>query len=74
MATVIILALAIVIFALQNLEIVNIDFLSFGVRVPLAFLVVTIYLIGMATSSSFLSLIRRSVVGAGIGQLRRSAP
>jgi lipopolysaccharide assembly protein A len=73
LATVIILALAIVIFALQNLEMVSIDFLSFGVRIPLAFLVVAVYLVGMATGSSFLALIRRSVAGAGIGQLRRSA-
>jgi uncharacterized integral membrane protein len=73
LATVIILALASVIFALQNLEMVSIDFLSFGIRTPLAFLVVAVYLIGMATGGSVLALIRRSVAGAGISQLGRSA-
>ena len=51
-----ILVAATLIFALQNLEIVSIDFLSFGVRTPLAFLVVAVYLIGMATGGSFLAL------------------
>ena len=55
------------VFAAQNLEIVSIDFLSFSVRTPLAFLVVAIYLLGMATGSSCLTLIRRSVEGARIG-------
>jgi len=61
-----ILAVATLIFAVQNLEIVSIDFLSFSVRPPLAFLVVAVYLIGMATSGRFLALVRRSVKGAGI--------
>ena len=63
-----ILVVATLIFALQNLEIVSIDFLSFGVRTPLAFLVVAVYLIGMATGGSFLALIRRSVEGARISK------
>ena len=58
------LAVATLIFAFQNMELVNIDFLWFGVRLPLAFLVVVAYLIGMATGSSFWALIRRSVKGA----------
>ena len=61
-----ILALATLIFAIQNLEIVSVDFLSFSVRTPLAFLVVAVYLIGMATGGSFLALIRRSVKAARI--------
>lgn len=64
-----ILVAATLIFALQNLEIVSIDFLSFGVRTPLAFLVVAVYLIGMATGGSFLALIRRSVEGARISKI-----
>ncbi len=61
-----ILAVATLIFAMQNLEIDSIDFLSFSARTPLAFLVVAAYLIGMATGESFLALIRRSVKGAWI--------
>jgi putative membrane protein len=68
LAVVIILVAATLIFALQNLEIVSIDFLSFGVRTPLAFLVIAVYLIGMATGGSFLALIRRSVEGARINK------
>lgn len=68
LTVVIILVAATLIFALQNLEIVSIDFLSFGVRTPLAFLVIAVYLIGMATGGSFLALIRRSVEGARINK------
>jgi putative membrane protein len=68
LAVVIILVAATLIFALQNLEIVSIDFLSFGVRTPLAFLVIAVYLIGMATGGTFLALIRRSVEGARINK------
>lgn len=73
LAVVIILAAATLIFAIQNLEIVSIDFLSFGVRTPLAFLVVAVYLVGMATGGSFLALIRRSIAKAGIGEMGRPA-
>jgi lipopolysaccharide assembly protein A len=68
LTVVIILVAATLIFALQNLEIVSIDFLSFGVRTPLAFLVIAVYLIGMATGGTFLALIRRSVEGARINK------
>jgi len=67
LAAVVILAAATFVFAVQNLEIVSIDFLSFSVRTALAILVVAIYLVGMATGSSCLTLIRRSLAGAGIG-------
>lgn len=74
LAIVIILVAATLMFAIQNLEIVSIDFLSFGVRTPLAFLVVAVYLVGMATGGSFLALIRRSIAKARIGEMVRSAP
>jgi uncharacterized integral membrane protein len=73
LATVIILAVATMIFALQNLEIVSVDFLAFAIRTPLAFPVAVVYLVGMATGGSFLALIRRSFAGARIGELGRSA-
>jgi putative membrane protein len=68
LTVVIVFVAATLIFALQNLEIVSIDFLSFGVRTPLAFLAIAVYLIGMATGGSFLALIRRSVEGARINK------
>jgi lipopolysaccharide assembly protein A len=64
LAIVCILAAAILVFALQNMEIVSLDFFWFGVRTPLAFLVVAVYVVGMATGGSFWGLIRRSVRGA----------
>jgi uncharacterized integral membrane protein len=58
------LAAAILIFALQNLEIVSVDFLWFSVRTPLAILVTATYVVGMATGGSLWALIRRSIRGA----------
>jgi uncharacterized integral membrane protein len=52
------------IFAVENLEIVSVDFLWFSMRLPLAVLVVVVYIVGMATGSSLWALIRRLVRGA----------
>jgi putative membrane protein len=52
------------IFAIENFEIVVMSFLGFSARVPLALLVVIIYVVGMVTGSSLLALLRRSVQGA----------
>jgi uncharacterized integral membrane protein len=57
-------ALATVIFAVQNLEIVNMTFLGFNARVPLAALVALIYVLGMATGGSLWAMLRRSIQGA----------
>jgi len=51
------------IFAIENFEIVTMSFLGFSARVPLALLVVIIYVVGMVTGSSLLALLRRSVQG-----------
>jgi putative membrane protein len=55
---------ATVIFAVQNFEIVTMSFLGFSARVPLALLVVIIYVLGMATGGSLLALLRRSLQGS----------
>ena len=55
---------ATVVFAVQNLEIVNMTFLGLNARVPLALLVAIIYVIGMATGGSLWALLRRSIQGA----------
>ena len=68
LAIVILLAAATLIFALQNLAIVSIDFLWFNLRTPLAILVAATYVIGAITGGSFRALIHRSVRGA---RLRR---
>jgi lipopolysaccharide assembly protein A len=58
------LAITTLVFAIENMEVVSIDLLWFGVRLPLALLIVVVYIVGMATGSSFWALIRRSVKGA----------
>jgi hypothetical protein len=58
------LGAATLIFAFGNLEIVSVDFLWFSMRLPLAILVVVVYIVGMATGSSLWALIRRLVRGA----------
>lgn len=61
---IIVFAVAIAIFAIQNLELVTVSFLNFSFRLPLAFLVVLIYLLGMATGGSLLRLLQRSIQGS----------
>lgn len=63
-AIVAIIAVAFVIFALQNLQSVTVAFLSFGITLPLAILFVVIYLLGMATGGSAKSLMRWAWQGA----------
>ena len=55
---------AILVFAVQNLEIVTMSFLGFSARVPLALLVVIIYVLGMVTGGSLWALLRRSLRGS----------
>ena len=57
------LTIVTVVFAVQNMEVVSVDFLWFGVRLPLAILIVAVYIIGMATGGGVWALIRRSVKG-----------
>ena len=58
------LAAATLVFALENMEIVSMDFLWFSLRLPLAFLVIVIYIVGMVTGSNLRAFIRWSVRGA----------
>ncbi|MBN9084358.1 MAG: hypothetical protein BGP04_12910 [Rhizobiales bacterium 62-17] len=57
-ATIIILVVAILIFALQNLENVTLSFLGFRITAPLALQIIIVYLLGMATGGSTLALVR----------------
>ena len=61
---IIVFAVAIVIFALQNLEIVTMSLLGFNARVPLALAVAIAYLLGAATGGSLFALLRRSYQGS----------
>ncbi|HLZ03753.1 MAG TPA: hypothetical protein VKR55_16590 [Bradyrhizobium sp.] len=64
LSLIILFALATLIFALQNLEVVTVSFLRFEVRAPLALLVIVVYLLGAATGGSLLALLRRSYAGS----------
>ncbi|MDT2023052.1 hypothetical protein [Methylocella sp. CPCC 101449] len=57
-ATIVILVVAILIFAFQNLENVTLSFLGFRITAPLALQIVIVYLLGMATGGSALALVR----------------
>jgi lipopolysaccharide assembly protein A len=53
-----VLAIAFLIFALQNLQSVTVAFLGFSFTWPLAILFIVVYLLGMATGGGAWSLIR----------------
>lgn len=60
LAVIILFALATIIFAVQNLEIVTVSFLGFKAGLRLALLVALAYLLGAATGGSLFALLRRS--------------
>lgn len=64
LAIIILFAVATVIFALQNFEIVTMSFLSFSARAPLALVIAVVYLVGAATGGSLFALLRRSYEGS----------
>jgi uncharacterized integral membrane protein len=64
LSVIVLFAAAMVLFAAQNLQSVTMAFLGFSVTVPMALLVGIIYLLGMVTGGSLLSLLRWSVQGA----------
>jgi uncharacterized integral membrane protein len=64
LAVIALFVLAIVVFAVQNLEIVTVSFLRFEIRSPLALLTVVAYLLGAVTGGSLLALLRRSYHGS----------
>jgi len=64
LAVIILFAVATIVFALQNLEIVTMSFLGVNARVPLALLLAVAYLLGAATGGSLFALLRRSYEGS----------
>jgi uncharacterized integral membrane protein len=52
---------AIVIFAIQNRELVTMSFLGLRIRAPLAILAAIVYVLGAVTGGSLFALLRRSV-------------
>jgi len=52
---------ATILFGIQNLQVVTISFLGFGVRAPLAILAAVFYVLGAATGGSLYALLRKSI-------------
>ena len=66
--------LAAAVIIAQNLRIVTMSLLGFSARVPLALLVVGIYLLGTMTGGGLLALLRQSIEEAKRGwRARRNA-
>lgn len=61
---VVVFAIAVVVFVVQNFSVVTMSFLGFSARAPLALLVALVYLLGMATGGSLWALLRRSLHGS----------
>ena len=72
LAVIVLVAVATLIFALQNFEIVTMSFLSFKVRAPLAVVTTVVYVLGAATGGSLQALLRRSYERSRQGTMRAS--
>lgn len=59
-----IFAVALLIFAAQNLQPVTVYFLTFKMSAPHALLIVVIYILGMVTGSGLGTLVRQAYEGA----------
>ena len=59
-AVVVVFAAIIVIFAFQNFDPVTVRFLSFAIQAPMAVFAIVVYILGMATGSSLLGMVRSS--------------
>jgi putative membrane protein len=72
LTVIIVFVAAIVVFAIQNRELVTMSFLGFSVRAPLAVMAVIVYVLGAITGGSLLALLRRSVQATR--SMRSAAP
>ena len=70
LAIVIVFLLAIVIFVVQNRELVTMSFLGFSVRAPLAVMAAVVYVLGAITGGSLYALLRKSVRESPLGGTR----
>ena len=61
---IILFAAAMLVFALQNLASVTVSFLGVSIGLPLAILVLVVYVLGAMTGGSLFALLRRSYAGS----------
>lgn len=61
---IILFSVAILLFIVQNRDVVTLSFLRFNIRAPFALLVAITYIVGALTGGSLLALLRRSYKGS----------
>jgi len=61
---IILISLVVLLFKIQNLEVVTVSLLSVSVTMPVSLMVIVIYFLGMVTGGSLLSLLRVLIQGA----------
>lgn len=69
LAVIAVIAIAFLIFAFQNLQVVTVAFLGFSIRSPLTILFIVVYVLGMATGGSVWAMLRRSWKKSRVTQL-----
>ena len=67
LAAVVILAVIVVIFAVQNFGVVNLTFFHVSLRAPLAFLALVFYVLGALTGAAAFGAVRYLVEGTRRG-------
>ena len=60
LAVIVLFVAATVIFAIQNLQVVEVSLLRMSFRTPLAFLIAIVYVLGALSGGGLLALLRRS--------------
>jgi uncharacterized integral membrane protein len=63
LAIVVVFVAALIIFMLQNTGSVSVSFLTWAIDLPIALVVVVVYVLGALTGGSLYGLLRRSVAG-----------
>ncbi|WP_024326126.1 lipopolysaccharide assembly protein LapA domain-containing protein [Thioalkalivibrio sp. AKL19] len=61
---IIVFVAVVAIFAVQNLRLVTLNFLTLYVTLPLALLIVGIYLLGLVSGGALVALLKRWIRGA----------
>jgi uncharacterized integral membrane protein len=61
---IVLFAAGILVFVLQNFDLVTMSFLGLRIRLPLALLAAVVYALGAATGGSLFALLRRSFRGS----------
>jgi lipopolysaccharide assembly protein A len=64
-------AVATLLFAIQNFQIVTLSFMGLSAGAPLALLVAIVYVLGMVTGGSLFALLRRSIARSRLASMNK---